>query len=29
MGDGIEISREMISSGAAMEKLRLLRKASK
>ena len=28
MGDGIEISREMISSGAALEKLRLLRKAS-
>ena len=28
MGDGIEISREMISSGAALEKLRLLQKAS-
>ena len=28
MGDGIEISREMISSGAALEKLSLLRKAS-
>ena len=28
MGDGIEISREMISSGAALEKLRQLRKAS-
>lgn len=28
MGDGIEISREMISSGAALEKLRRLRKAS-
>ena len=28
MGDGIEISREMISCGAALEKLRLLRKAS-
>ena len=26
MGDGIEISREMITSGAAMERLRLLRK---
>ncbi len=29
MGDGIEISREMISSGAALEKLRLLQKASR
>ncbi len=28
MGQGIEISQEMISSGAALEKLRLLRKAS-
>lgn len=28
LGDGIEISREMISSGAALEKLRLLQKAS-
>lgn len=28
MGDGIEIAREMISSGAALEKLRLLRKAT-
>lgn len=28
MGDGIEISREMITSGAALEKLRLLQKAS-
>ena len=28
MGDGIEISREMITSGAALEKLRLLKKAS-
>lgn len=28
MGDGIEISREMISSGAALEKLRLLQKFS-
>ena len=28
MGGGIEISREMISSGAALEKLRLLQKAS-
>ena len=28
MGDGIEVAREMITSGAAMEKLRLLRKAS-
>lgn len=28
MGDGIEISREMILSGAALEKLRLLQKAS-
>ena len=28
MGDGIEISREMIASGAALEKLRLLQKAS-
>lgn len=28
IGNGIEISREMISSGAAMEKLRLLRKFS-
>ncbi len=28
IGDGIEISREMISSGAALEKLRLLQKAS-
>lgn len=28
MGDGIAISREMITSGAALEKLRLLRKAS-
>jgi anthranilate phosphoribosyltransferase len=28
MGDGIEISREMISSGAAIEKLRLLQKFS-
>jgi anthranilate phosphoribosyltransferase len=29
MGDGIEISQEMISSGAALEKLRLLQKASR
>lgn len=29
MGDGIEISREMISSGAALERLRLLQKAAK
>lgn len=29
MGDGIEISREMISSGAALEKLRLLQRASR
>jgi len=29
MGDGIEISREMITSGAAMERLRMLRKAAK
>ncbi len=29
MGQGIEISREMISSGAALEKLRLLQKASR
>lgn len=29
MGDGIEISREMITSGAALEKLRLLQKASR
>ena len=29
MGGGIEISREMISSGAALEKLRLLQKASR
>lgn len=29
MGDGIEISREMILSGAALQKLRLLQKASK
>ncbi len=29
MGDGIEISREMISSGAALDKLRLLQKASR
>ena len=28
MGDGIEISREMITSGAALERLRLLQKAS-
>ncbi len=28
MGDGIEISREMIACGAALEKLRLLQKAS-
>ena len=28
MGDGIELAREVIASGAAMEKLRLLRKAS-
>lgn len=28
LGDGIEISREMINSGAAMERLRLLQKAS-
>ena len=28
MGDGIEISREMIASGAALQKLRLLQKAS-
>lgn len=28
MGDGIEISREMITSGAALEKLRLLQKFS-
>ncbi|MBK1881547.1 anthranilate phosphoribosyltransferase [Luteolibacter pohnpeiensis] len=28
IGDGIEISREMISSGAALEKLRLLQKAA-
>ena len=29
MGDGIEISREMITSGAAMERLRMLRTAAK
>ena len=29
MGDGIEISREMISSGAALERLRLRQKAAK
>jgi anthranilate phosphoribosyltransferase len=29
MGDGIEISREIISSGAAMAKLRMLQKAAK
>ena len=29
MGDGIAISREMIESGAAMERLRLLREASR
>jgi anthranilate phosphoribosyltransferase len=29
MGDGIDISREMITSGAAMERLRLLRKAAR
>jgi anthranilate phosphoribosyltransferase len=29
MGDGIEISREMITSGAAMERLRLLRKTAR
>ena len=29
MGDGIEISREMITSGAALERLRLLREASR
>lgn len=29
MGDGIEVSREMISSGAALERLRLLQKTSK
>ena len=28
MGDGIQISREMITSGAAMERLNLLRQAS-
>lgn len=28
MGDGIELSREVIASGAALEKLRLLQKAS-
>ena len=28
MGDGIEISREMIQSGAALERLRLFRKAA-
>ena len=28
LGDGIEISREMIQSGAALERLRLLRKAA-
>ena len=28
MGEGIEIAREMIQSGAAMERLRLLRKAA-
>jgi anthranilate phosphoribosyltransferase len=28
MGDGIGIAREMISSGAALERLRLLQKAS-
>jgi anthranilate phosphoribosyltransferase len=29
LGDGIEISREMISSGAALERLRLLKKVAK
>ena len=29
MGDGIEIARDMITSGAAMERLRLLRKTAK
>jgi anthranilate phosphoribosyltransferase len=29
LGDGIEISREMITSGAALEKLRLLQKVSR
>ena len=29
MGDGIEISRELITSGAAQERLRLLRKAAR
>jgi anthranilate phosphoribosyltransferase len=29
MGDGIELAREMIASGAALEKLRLLQKASR
>jgi anthranilate phosphoribosyltransferase len=29
MGDGIEISREMITSGAALERLCLLRKAAR
>ena len=29
MGDGIAISREMIESGAALERLRLLRKAAR
>lgn len=29
MGDGIEISREMITSGAALERLRLLRKIAR
>lgn len=29
MGDGIEISREMIASGAALERLRLLQKAAR
>ena len=28
MGDGIEVAREMIDSGAALERLRLLRKAA-
>jgi anthranilate phosphoribosyltransferase len=29
MDDGIEISREMISSGAALERLRMLQKAAR
>jgi anthranilate phosphoribosyltransferase len=29
MGDGIEISREVIASGAALERLRMLQKAAR